>query len=57
VKRFTGHKVFCHSEDQAVNVVSSVYCKNCAKLVNTLCGQSAEFLMLNTAVQVPTTGL
>jgi hypothetical protein len=60
VKIFTGYKVFCHSEDQAVNMVSSifyVYCKNYAKPVNTLSGQSAEFLMLNPAVRVLTTGL
>lgn len=60
MKRFAGRKVFCHSEDQAVNTGSwniQFYCKNYAKPVNTLSGQSAEYLMLNPAVQVPTTGL
>ena len=60
--RLRGHTVhtFCHSEDQAVNIVSrifSAFCKNYAKPINTLCRQSAEFLKLNTAVQLLNTGL
>ena len=37
--------------------VIAVYCERRMEYVNTFCGQAAEFLMLNLAVRILTTGL